>query len=471
MAIRLKQSGLRDFVVLEEADEVGGTWRDNRYPGAACDVQSHLYSFSFEPNPGWTRQFAPQAEILEYLVRCTAKYGIRDHLRLRARVVGARFDDRDGLWIIETSDGGTLAARVLVSACGGLSRPAWPKLRGLETFEGSCFHSARWPSSFSVKGKSVAVIGTGASAIQIVPSIAPEVSRLFVLQRTPPWILPKPDADIPASRRAWFRRWPVLQWLSRAIIYWRNELNAVSFVLEPGILKLIGERSARAYLEQSVRDPALRARLQPRYAMGCKRILPTNDYYSALERENVRLVTESVREINGRAIVLQDGAELAVDTIVLATGFEAAEPFVPFPIRGRGGLELADVWGDGAEAYLGTTINGFPNFFMLVGPNTALGHSSMILMIEAQVAYVLDALRTMASRGLRSVDVRADVQARYNVRLRLRLSRTVWSTGCASWYLTRSGKNTTLWPGFTIEYRLRTRRFDLRSYTAQPLVG
>ncbi len=463
-AIRLKKAGIEDFIVLEQGDEVGGTWRDNRYPGAACDVESHLYSFSFEPNPAWTRHFASQPEILEYLVRCTDKYGVRPHVRFGTGVARARYDERERLWEVETTTGERLAARVLVSGCGGLSRPATPGIPGLDSFDGPKFHTARWDHSASLDGKRVAVVGTGASAIQVVPELAPRVSRLYVFQRTPPWILPKPDGEIPPRRRALYRRFPFAQRMARTLIYWRREVLALGFVFEPSLLKALAERAGRAFLRRSVRDPALRAKLLPGYTIGCKRVLPTNDYFPAIQRENVEVVTDSIRAVVPRGVVAGDGVLREADVLVLATGFAAAEPCAPFEIQGARGARLDEVWSDGASAFLGTTVSGFPNFFILVGPNTGLGHSSMVFMIESQVRYVVDAIRTMRARGWTAVDVRAETQSRYNERLQARLAKTVWATGCKSWYMTRSGRNTTLWPGFTFEYRMRTRRFDPRDY-------
>jgi cation diffusion facilitator CzcD-associated flavoprotein CzcO len=468
MAIRLKQAGIDDFVVLEAADGVGGTWRANHYPGCACDVQSHLYSFSFEPWPRWTRDFAPQKEILEYLEHCTDRYGIRPHIRFGSRVSKGRFDERAGEWELSTTDGRTFRARVVVSGTGPLSRPQQPDIPGLSSFEGKTFHSARWDDTFPLAGKSVAVIGTGASAIQIVPAIAPEVGKLFVYQRTPPWVMPKPDGPIPAWKQRLFARSSVFQKAARARIYWTRELLALGFVVEPRILGL-AEGFGRSYLARKVADPALRARLTPTYRLGCKRVLPSNDYLPALQRDNVELVTDGIREVRPHGIVTKDGTERAVDAIVLATGFEAAEQVAPFEVRGRDGRELDEVWRDGAEAYLGTTISGFPNLFLLIGPNTGLGHSSMIFMIESQVAYVLDAIRTMRARGLKLVNLEPEAQKRYNARIQKRLEGTVWSSGCMSWYLTRTGKNTTIWPGFTFEFRLKTRKWDAESYEQVPL--
>jgi cation diffusion facilitator CzcD-associated flavoprotein CzcO len=468
MAIRLKQAGIHDFTLLEQADEVGGTWRDNRYPGAACDMESHFYSFSFEPNPSWTRQFAPAEEILQYLIRCTEKYGLRPHIRFRTRVVGAQFDERSGLWNVETSGGEMLQARVLVSACGGLSRPALPNIPGLEGFSGTTFHSARWSHSASLEGKRVAVVGTGASAIQIVPSIAPLVSRLTLYQRTPPWVLPKRDREIQPLYRALFRRMPFLQRFARLAIYWRHEVSAVAFVVAPWLMKRYGEPVARRYLARQMRASGLRERVSPSYAMGCKRILLASDYFPALQRENVEVTSDPIRRVVPDGIVTRDGTHRLTDIIVLATGFAAAEPAAPFDLTGCDGRRLEDVWRDGAEAYLGTSISGFPNFFTIVGPNTGLGHSSMIFMIESQVRYLLNVIRTMRSRDLKLVEVQPDVQARYNARLQARLENTVWAAGCNSWYRTSSGKNTTLWPGFTFEYRWRTGRFDAADYRVIP---
>jgi cation diffusion facilitator CzcD-associated flavoprotein CzcO len=464
MGIRLKQSGIDAFTILEQAEEVGGTWRDNDYPGAACDVESHLYSFSFEPNSGWTRDFSPQREILAYLIHCADKYDVRRHIRFGAAVTRATFDERAGIWTVETQGGESLDARVLVLGCGGLSRPAYPNLVGLDRYAGTAMHSARWDHKYPLDGKTVAVVGTGASAIQIVPAIAPRVAKLLVFQRTPPWIVPKWDSEISDRRRAVFRRIPLLQKLARAGIYSRREILALGFVVEPRLMSVV-RRLALRHLTRSISDANLRRKLTPEYVPGCKRILPTNDFYPALERDNVELVTEGIREVRAHGIVTNDDKEHLADAIVFATGFQAAEAVAPFEIRGRGGRELGAVWQGGAQAYLGTTVTGFPNAFMIVGPNTGLGHNSMVLMIESQVEYIISAVQAMRARGLKFVEVRPEVQQRYNVRLQERLAKTVWSKGgCKSWYVTRTGKNTTLWPGFTFEFRARTRRFDARDY-------
>ena len=366
----------------------------------------------------------------------------------------------------ERRGGDRLEARVLIAATGGLSRPSYPDLEGLDTFRGRIFHSARWDHAHPLDGERVAVIGTGASAIQIVPGIVDRVSRLHLYQRTAPWILPKADRPIPAGRRRLYARLPVAQRLARLSLYWRHELLAYGFVRNPKVLRL-ASRLARRHLARQVADPALRETLTPRFTLGCKRILLSNDYYPAVGREQVEVVTSPIVRVDPEGVVTADGVARPVDAIVLATGFQAAEVGAPFPVR-AGDTDLDAAWSGGPEAYLGTTVAGFPNLFLVVGPNTGLGHSSMIFMIESQARYILDAVRTMRRRGLAAVEVEAEVQAAFNAKLAARFPRTVWSSGCASWYRTRDGRNTTLWPGFTLEYRLRTRRFDARRYRLTP---
>jgi cation diffusion facilitator CzcD-associated flavoprotein CzcO len=465
MAIRLKQSGIDDFTILERGDRVGGTWRDNTYPGIACDVPSHLYSYSFEPNPNWTRFFAPQGEILAYLEHCATKYAIRPHIRFGIAATGASFDEQTGLWTVQTSDGKTIVARVVISGSGhALSRPVFPDVPGREAFAGKSMHSARWDHEYSLEGKTVAVVGTGASAVQIIPSIGSKVGKLYVFQRTASWVSPKPDRTISPEEQTTYRKKPYVQKLVRGAIYWVLEAMAVGFVVDPRLNKIREYRSLK-FLRKSVRDPVLRKKLTPNFRLGCKRVLISNDYYATLQRKNVELVTEGIAEIRPHSIVTSDGQERPVDAIIYATGFEASEVKPPFPIAGRAGRDLAQSWSQNVEAYLGTTVPGFPNAFLLIGPNMGLGHSSMIFMMESQFAYVLDAIKTMRARGVKSVEVRRDVASRFNDRLQKRLEHTVWNTGgCSSWYLTRSGKNTTAWPGFTFEFRLKTRRFDDASY-------
>ena len=463
MGLRLLEAGRRDFVILERADGIGGTWRDNHYPGAACDVPSHLYSLASEPNPEWSRAYASQEEILAYLERCVRQRGLTPHVRLRSGVAAAAYDEQAAHWRLTLDDGRTLLAQHLVAGCGGLSRPSVPGLPGLARFRGATFHSARWDHRVPLDGRRVAVVGTGASAIQIVPALAPRVQSLAVYQRTPPWILPKDDRAFTALERAVFRRAPAVQRLARALVYARLERRALAFIGYPRLMAL-GERWARAHLRRSVPDPALRAKLTPRYTMGCKRVLLSNDYYPAVSQPHVEVVTSPITSVTEDGIASEDGVR-PFDAIVLATGFQAAEAGPPFPVRGRGGVSLEDTWRDGPEAYLGTTVHGFPNLYFIVGPNTGLGNNSMVFMIESQVAYIHSALEYLERRGLAACEVQASAQASFNDELARRFPGTVWASGCSSWYQTRTGRNTTLWPGTTLEFRYRTRTFDAERYT------
>jgi len=470
MAIRLRQSGEQDFLIFEKAGSVGGTWRDNHYPGCACDVQSHLYSFSFAPNPGWSRMFSPQPEIRAYLEDCTDRFGLRPNLRLNHELRHAAWDEAAGGWRLEMADGKVVRARVLVSGMGGLSRPSYPDIPGLDSFEGECFHSQHWNHAYALQGKRVAVIGTGASAIQFVPQIAPKVAQLDLYQRTPPWIMPKPDREVSAAEQWLFRRLPFTQKLVRTGIYWMLESRVLGFVAHPKLMKVV-ERIARRHLARQVRNPRLRATLTPDYTIGCKRVLISNDYYPALTRSNVDVVTTGISRVERDAVILRDGSRRPVDCIILGTGFHATDPLPRGVIAGRDGVDLLDAWGDGAQAYLGTTVAGFPNLFFVVGPNTGLGHSSMVFMIESQVAYILDALRRMRREGVQAVEVREPVQRAFNEGLQGKLGHAIWSAGgCASWYIDpRSGRNTTLWPGFTWQFRRATASFRMTDYEIWPV--
>jgi cation diffusion facilitator CzcD-associated flavoprotein CzcO len=465
MAAKLREAGIHDFVILERAPELGGTWRDNHYPGCACDVPSHLYSFSFAPNPDWSSAFAPQREIRAYIERVAAERGLRRHVRFGAELQSAELEEADATWTLRARDGRTWIAEVLVMATGGLSRPAVPDLPGLSRFEGNTWHSAAWRHDVPLVGKTVAVVGTGASAIQFVPQIAPEVARLHVFQRTPPWIWPRPDHDFGALEKQLLRLAP-LRWLYRQRLFWAHEARAVPFALEPRLLR-VASRIALANLHRHVADPELRRKLTPDYVMGCKRVLLSNDYYPALTRPNVEVVTDVIREVSRDGVVTAQGVERRVDAIIFGTGFDVQNPVGPVRVRGRDALDLEERWRAGPEAYLGTSVPGFPNLFTLVGPNTGLGHNSMLVMIEAQVRYVMSCLDFMRTGRLASVEVRPEVCARYNEAIQARLRRAVWSTGCKSWYLDARGKNTTLWPGPAAEFVLRTLRFDRASYVAR----
>lgn len=465
MAIRLKQSSIDDFVVLERADDVGGTWNDNTYPGCACDVPSHLYSFSFAPNPDWSQTYSSQQEIWQYLRDCAQRYGVMDHIRFGCEVTQAAWDDDAKRWLIDTTQG-TFAAEVLVAGVGPLSAPATPRLEGLERFEGKSFHSARWDHEHDLTDREVAVIGTGASSIQFVPEIQPQVRQLYVFQRTPPWVMPHPGRTITDAERRLYRAVPAVQQLVRAGIYWGREAFALPFLHPP--LSGFPERIAKRHMRRQVPDRGLRDKLTPNYMIGCKRILPSNDYYPALTKPNVELVTEAIDHIRPGSVVTEGGAERRVDTIIFGTGFHVTDMPIAYQIRGRGGSLLSDVWQKSPRAYLGTTIAGFPNLFMLIGPNTGLGHSSMVFMIESQLNYVMDCLRVMDSRALASVEVTPQAQAAFNDELQADMKQTVWTVGgCSSWYLDHQGRNTTLWPRFTWPFRRRTRQFDLHNYTTE----
>lgn len=463
MAVALKRAGIDEFVLLERADDVGGTWRDNTYPGCACDVPSHLYSFSFAPNREWSHSFSPQPEIWDYLRRCVDNYGLGPHLRLRHEVTGAAWDDGAARWRIDTT-AGPITADVLVSGTGALSEPSLPDLPGLGVFEGRMFHSAHWDHEHDLTGERVAVIGTGASAVQFVPEIRPKVAHLTVFQRTAPWIVPRFGREFSPRERAMHRRLPVSQRLARAWIYWSREVLVLPFTRRPNLMRFI-QKVAAAHLRRQVRNPELRAKLTPDYRIGCKRILLSDDYYPALQHHNVELVTDAIAEVRPRAVVTADGREHPADTIIFGTGFRVTAAPVASLVRGRDGRTLAEHWSDGMQAYRGTTVAGFPNFFMLVGPNTGLGHSSMVFMIESQVRYVMDSLREMAERGADVVEVMPDAQREFNHGVQRRMRTTVWlKGGCRSWYLDQRGRNTTLWPGSTWTFRKLTRRFDGQNY-------
>jgi cation diffusion facilitator CzcD-associated flavoprotein CzcO len=465
-AIELDRSGEGDFVVLERGSDVGGTWRDNTYPGAACDVPSQLYSFSFAPNPDWSRSFSPQPEIQAYLRRVAAGSGVLDRIRFDTALEEARWDDDAHLWRVRTT-AGTLTADVLVAASGSLSDPRLPDLDGLDSFAGDVFHSSRWRHDRDLTGARVAVVGTGASAVQIVPGLVGTVAHLDVYQRTAPHVVPRGDRAYTRPERWAFRHLPAVQRAYRTAVYWARESFVPAFVWEPRIAAP-AVAAARANIRRGISDPVLRAKVTPTFTLGCKRVLISNDWYPALDRDDVDLVTEPIARVTPTGIVTADGTERAVDVIVVATGFLATDLPIARRIHGRGGTSLAQHFAEhGMQAYKGATVHGFPNLFFLVGPNTGLGHSSMIVMIEAQVAYLVDALAWMRRDGVVAVEPARDVQDAWNQDLQRRMRRTVWSRGgCSSWYLDRHGRNVTLWPRTTYTFRRLTARFDQESYVA-----
>ena len=461
-AIRLRQAGVDDVVLLERADDVGGTWRDNTYPGCACDVQSHLYSFSFAPNPDWSRAFSPQPEIWDYLRRCARDFGVLPLVRFGTAVTGARWDDATRRWRVSTSRG-DYTADVLVLATGPLSEPVTPELPGLATFAGPAFHSARWDHAVPLAGKRVAVIGTGSSAAQFVPAIQPLVAALHVYQRTAPWVMPRRDRPLGARAKRLFRRVPAAQRLARGAIYAARELMVVTF-RAPRLMRH-AERVARWHLARAVADPALRAKLTPDYTMGCKRIIVSDDYLPALARPNVEVITERIAAVRERSIVDASGVDRATDVIVFGTGFRPTDPPLAPCVRGRDGRSLADVWEGSPRAHLGTTVSGFPNLFLLLGPNTGLGHNSVVLMIEAQLEHLVGAVQHLRATGAAAVEPTAEAQAAWLADVERRIAGTVWTDGgCHSWYLDRTGRPSALWPDFTWRFRRRVARFDPDEY-------
>ncbi len=463
MSIRLIQAGITDFVVLERAAEVGGTWRENTYPGCQCDIPSALYSFSFAPNPNWSRFYPLQQEIRDYLRDCAERFGVMPYIRFGHEVTAADWDEEARRWRLETS-GGTLSADVLVGGMGGLSNPGTPDIAGLEDFEGTLFHSARWDSEHDLSGERVAVIGTGASAVQFIPMIQPRVSRLSVFQRTPSWVMPDPDRPVrPLERKLW-RRLPVTQRLLRGLIYGIHEVTVLGTIVDKRLASVL-ERAARRHLHDQVADPELRVKLTPGYTIGCKRITLSNSYYPALTQDNVEVVTEPIERVTPGGIITADGVERGLDTIILGTGFQVHDNPAFARVRGRDGRTLGEAWEGSPRAYLGSTISGFPNLFLLVGPNSAGGFNSIIFTTEAHVNYAIAALGTMAKRGARVAELRREVYDRWTRHTDRRLARSVWNEGgCQSWYLDANGRNGVWWPGFMASLWLRTRRFNAAEY-------
>lgn len=467
VAAELRKAGIDDFVMLERGDALGGTWRDNHYPGCACDVPSHLYSFSFAPKHDWSRAFAPQAEIRAYLEQVADDLDLRRHVVLGREITDASWDDEASVWRLRARSGATLTANVLVMAIGALSNPSYPELPGIERFEGKQMHSARWDHDYDFAGKRVAVVGTGASAIQLVPQLQPEVAKLHLLQRTPPWVMPKPDRAYTRRERAAIRLVPGLRWLHRQAIFWQLELRVLAFTEQPVLMRLL-ELEGRRHIAKSIRDPELRRLLTPTYRPGCKRILLSNDYYPALAQPNVEVIGEAVREVGPHGITLVDGRSIELDAIVYGTGFTVHDYLGGIRVAGRGGRSLNDEWAHGAEAYLGTTVAGFPNLFTIVGPNTGLGHNSMIVMIEGQARYARRAIERIRDRALAAIEVRPEVQTAYNAWIQRRNARTIWASGCKSWYLDERGRNTTLWPGFASAFRVKTASLRTSDFVEWP---
>jgi cation diffusion facilitator CzcD-associated flavoprotein CzcO len=462
-AILLQQAGFTDMLLVESGDDVGGTWRDNQYPGCACDIPSHLYSLSFEPKADWSRMYPLQPELFAYLRNVADKHDLRPKIRFNTNMTAAAWDDAAQAWHVTTSSG-IISARVLISGMGGLHIPATPKLPGLENFSGKTFHSAQWDKTYDLTGKRVAVIGTGASAIQFVPQIAPLVAQLSVFQRTAPWIMPKPDRAFSAREKKLFRFAPY-RLAFRQYLYRVLDLRVLAFLGNRRMQKFITGIALR-HIEKRIKDPVLRAKVTPDYTVGCKRIMISNDYYPTLTRENVELVTDRIAEIRPHSIVDTAGVERDVDAIIFGTGFEVTSSYRHTQITGIGGKSLNALWDrTGIDAFKGIAVSGFPNYFILVGPHTGLGHNSIIIMIEAQVRYITSLLTQLRRRRARAADVRASVQDDFLAHIQTRLDGTVWQDGgCDSWYKDEHGRVSTIWPGSAAAYRRLTARADLQDF-------
>ncbi|MCM2312574.1 MAG: NAD(P)/FAD-dependent oxidoreductase [Steroidobacteraceae bacterium] len=465
MGMQLKRAGIDDFLILEKGPTLGGTWRDNTYPGASCDAPSFLYSFSFAQKTDWSRRFAWQPELLAYSVECAVQSGLLPHCRFNAEVAAASFDDSRNLWRLTLADGSSIEAQFLVTGVGQLHRPAIPAIAGRERFAGAQFHSARWDHGVDLAGKRIAVIGNAASAVQFVPQIAPLAAELTIFQRSANWLMPRKDCLYSPRLHRWMKRWP---WLARARHQFQwfffGELQLTPLMKQVRVVQWLATIKSRMHLRRQVEDPALRAKLTPDYPIGAKRVLFNDDYYPALSRANVRLVTDGVERIDAGAVHTRVGEAIAADVIIYATGFQATDFLAPMTIKGAGGRDLREEWRSGAHAYLGVAVSGFPNLFLLYGPNTNLGHNSILVMIEAQVGYIIDAIRRLDERKARHLDVKRGVMDEYNRWLQRDLARSVWAADKQSWYKLADGTITNNWPHSTIRYRRLLRTADLGAY-------
>jgi cation diffusion facilitator CzcD-associated flavoprotein CzcO len=471
-ALALQREGRDSFVIFERAAQVGGVWRDNIYPGCACDVRSHLYSLEGEPNPAWTGSYAGQAEILEYVKDTVTRHDLRKHIRFRSNVTEVRFLESEGAWQVYENGRPSCRVRKVIVAIGPHSRPLLPSIAGRDSFAGPSFHSSSWDHSVDLKGKRVAVIGTGASAIQIVPNIAAKVKELYLFQRSPAWVIPRGDRTTSAFEKWLFRHLPFTQELVRRAIYWLTEFIGLAFFGNATLNALL-TRVALHKLGREVKDPETRKKLTPDYKIGCKRVLISDEYYPAFNRPNVHLVTDGVCEITPTGVLTEDGVHRDVDCIVYATGFVVADSDDYLNVIGREGRVMTREWArTGAEAYLGMNVSGYPNLSILLGPNSGLGHSSALHVMESQMHYVLQYLARLEALAENAfLDVKPEVQAVYNVDVQQRLKRTVWAAGCRSWYLDKQARNTTVYPGVTYQYRALTRRFRTEAYAVTKTVA
>ncbi|MHA6263572.1 flavin-containing monooxygenase [Arenibacterium sp. CAU 1754] len=466
MGIKLREQGITNFQVLEKHDDVGGTWYANTYPGATCDIPSHFYSFSFAPNPDWSRLYSPQPEILEYIRDCVERFGLRPHLRMGQEVSDLVFDETSGLWDVRLTSGETLRARFVVNGMGGLHRPSWPDIPGRDGFRGVTMHTALWDHDFDPKGKTIAVIGSAASAIQVIPKLAKTAARVDVYQRTPNYISPRGDFAYSERQKRVFKRFPVWQRLYRWFIMKRLDVLIFPLVHSTKRRDMLSRRIG-AYLAKAVKDPDLRRKLSPDYELGCKRILVSDDFYAALKRSNVDLITDPIDQITPAGVATVDGAERPVDAIVFATGFDIQGQFTALNVTGRAGLTLREAWQDKVEAYRGVMVAGFPNYFQVTGPNSGVGTTSVVFMIEQSVRWILGAMGRVADG--KAIEVTQDAQDRFNAELHADLSTTVWATTCSSWYKRDDGRIETLYPGSAAAYAREMRSPDDRDLTYRPI--
>jgi cation diffusion facilitator CzcD-associated flavoprotein CzcO len=462
LAIQLQNAGIEDFTILERADELGGTWRDNTYPGCACDVASHLYSYSFAPNPDWSRAYSRQEEILGYLRAVASEHGVERYVRYGTELTEAAWNEERSRWELETSRG-SMSCDVLIPAMGPFGDAVIPEIPGADTFAGTSFHSLHWDHDHDLAGERVAVIGTGASAVQFIPRIQPEVAELKVFQRTPPWILPRFDRRTTRLERELLRRFPFVRQAIRGCLYTTVESLGLAIWVDRRFATAF-EALGRWQLRRQVPDAELRGKLTPDYRIGCKRAILSDDYLPSLQQPNVEVVTDRITEIRERSVLTADGRERPVDTIIYGTGFDVPTRQIA-RFRGRHGRTLADIYAERPQSYLGTTIAGFPNFFIMLGPFAAGGNQSALYMLESQIAYIVDAVRTINRNGRSVVEVRPEVQNAFVAEMHERSEDTVWLTGgCKSYYTTPDGRNAGLWPNWTFEFRRRTSRFDESDY-------
>jgi cation diffusion facilitator CzcD-associated flavoprotein CzcO len=464
-AIKLTEAGVDNFVILERADRVGGTWRDNIYPGAACDIPSLLYSFSFVHNPSWSRAYSPADEICKHIENMVGDFGLEPKIQFGVDVAGLEFDETEGVWTVKAHGRKRFHARTVVLASGPLPDHGWPAIRGLDTYEGHKIHSARWDHNYDFTGKRVAVVGTGASAVQIIPELVKEAEFVKVFQRTPGWVLPRLDIATPAVAQEMFAKVPALQELARQALFWGHEISATALVWDTPLTGLVA-RLGKAHLRRQVKDPWLRRQLTPDFTPGCKRMLISSDYYPALQRDNCKLIDWPIATMSPAGIRTSDGIEHHLDCVVFATGYDVHLTGPPYPVTGIGGRSLSQEWASGAQAYKSINAHGYPNLYFMTGPNSGPGHNSLLVYVEGQLDYMVRGITTILRENLRYLDVRADVQRRYNDRIQRRLAKTTWMSGCSSWYLTADGFNAAMYPGFATQYLRQMRDFRFTDYEA-----